>query len=114
MHWPRRSVISKSHDMQNMNMRKRRNWLMLLWPRRERRQPKHWPRKRQPMPRHRKQSLRRKKMNLKRKKKKKTLTGELVEYRVPKQNLISKLKVRTKKIETLEVQSMSLLKIQEK
>jgi len=107
MHWPRRSVISKSHDMQIMNMRKRRNWLMLLWPRRERRQLMLHQR-------HRKQSLRRKKKNLKRKKKKKTLTGELVEYRVPKQNLISKLKVRTKKIETLEVQSMSLLKIQEK
>ena len=89
MHWPRRSVISKLHDMQIMNMRKRRNWLMLLWPRRERKQPKHWPRRKRlmPHPKHRKQSLRRKKKNLKRKKRKKTLTGEKKEYRVPKQNL---------------------------
>jgi len=92
---------------------KKRKKKRSLWKKKRHLKQNLWKKKK----RYLKQSLRkRKKKNFrkKRKKKKKTLTGELVEYRVPKQNLISKLKVRTKKIETLEVQSMSLLKIQEK
>merc|ERR1740139_870101 len=90
---------------------KKRKKRKSLWKKKRHRKQSLWKKKK----RYLKQSLRkRKKKNFRKKrKKKKTLTGELVEYRVPKQNLISKLKVRTKKIETLEVQSMSLLKIQE-